>query len=166
MHNLQQAAIHYLGGLGYHTTIDRDIERDCYQITCRKEDLYYTVMTTDISQECIRHFAREIQHAFEARGSLLRPGVARVRYPDHQRPHNMTATEILTRRESLGRSLSIGSGREGPGIQQWMRIKDDWTDIADFQRRCLHYGFPASIPGLKLTSKYIDKVFKLDEEES
>ena len=42
------------------------------------------------------------------------------------------------------------SNLDGPGLGEWLRVKDDWTDLAAFERKCRRYGFPDTHPYGKL----------------
>ena len=157
--NLARAAINYLGSRGYETRIQWQAPLAAYTITCKKDGLWYTHVTTDITRAFIQAFEREIHRAFEQRGRSLQ---RRFAEPNRiVQGTNMTATEITQRRGYLGSGDNFG--QDGPGISQWMRIKDDWTDLGDFRQRCHKYGFPTKIPGLTLNQKWKDKVFNLND---
>ena len=59
--------------------------------------------------------------------------------------------------------FTISDYGEGPGLKQWIRVKDDWTDLANFVTRCRVFGFPDTHPYGELTNKMEDKVMTFDQ---
>ena len=59
--------------------------------------------------------------------------------------------------------VSLSYYGEGPGIKQWLRVKDDWTDLANFEDRCRRFGFPDTHQYGKLTANREDKVMRFDQ---
>ena len=59
--------------------------------------------------------------------------------------------------------VSLSDYGEGPGLKQWIRVKDDWTDLANFVSRCREFGFPTTHPYGRLTEKMEHKVMTFDQ---